>query len=381
MLDCQAPTWLIDNSICSIPTLVPDYRNILITGGAGFVGSNLAVSLKRDHENVRVTALDNLKRRGSELAITRLTEYGVVFCHGDIRNPEDLSQAGDFDLLIECSAEPSVHAGYGSSPAYLVDTNLTGTAHCLEQARKYAADIVFLSTSRVYPIQSLRNLPLTEHRGRLGITENCSGVGWSAMGVSEDFPLTGPRSLYGATKLASELLITEYTAMYGIRSVINRCGVLTGPWQMGKVDQGFMVLWAARHLYGGPLAYTGFGGMGLQVRDILHVSDLYSLLKLQLSKLPSLSGQIFNVGGGVEGSISLCELTDKCQHNSSRSLKIANDYETREADIPWYVTDTAAVCDATGWAPHYSVDATVEELFAWLTDYRHQLEPILGAQP
>ena len=98
---------------------MPDYRNILITGGAGFVGSSLAVSLKRDHENVRVTALDNLKRRGSELAIARLAEHGVVFCHGDIRNPEDLSQAGDFDLLIECSGGAVCSRGLRVKPRLL----------------------------------------------------------------------------------------------------------------------------------------------------------------------------------------------------------------------------------------------------------------------
>ena len=355
-----------------------DHRKILITGGAGFVGSNLAVSLKRDQENISVTALDNLKRRGSELAIARLAKHGITYCHGDIRNPEDLVQAGDFDLLIECSAEPSVHAGYHSSPAYLINTNLTGTAHCLERARTYSADVIFLSTSRVYPIQSLRDLPLEEGGKRLQIAENCSGVGWSGSGISEDFPLHGSRSLYGATKLASELLITEYTAMYGFRSVINRCGVLTGPWQMGKVDQGFMVLWAARHLYGGPLSYMGFGGSGHQVRDILHVADLYTLLKLQLSELSSLNGQIFNVGGGIEGSVSLRELTELCRHYGSCSLDIHSDPETQEADIPWYVTDATAVQNATGWTPKHSVNSTVEEIFAWLTDYRDQLEPILG---
>ncbi len=356
-----------------------NYQNILITGGAGFVGSNTAISFKRDLENIRVTVLDNLKRRGSELAMTRLADHGVEFCHGDIRNPEDISQAGAFDLLIECSAEPSVHAGYDSSPAYLVNTNLTGTTHCLEMARKNNADIVFLSTSRVYPIQPLRDLPLAEQNGRLEIGQDQSGTGWSPDGISEAFPLNGPRSLYGATKLASELLLTEYTQMYGIRSIINRCGVLTGPWQLGKVDQGFMVLWAARHLYGGSLAYLGFGGTGCQVRDILHVADLYRLLKLQLSQISSLSGQIFNVGGGRKISVSLNELTQICEQHSSSHLNIACKPETRDADIPWYITDTQAVSDATAWQPQHSIEATVEEIFAWLTDHRNQLEPILGS--
>ena len=101
--------------------------------------------------------------------------------------------------------------------------------------------------------------------------------------------------------------------MYGLRTVVNRCGVLAGPWQMGKVDQGFIVLWMARHLYGGALAYTGFGGEGLQVRDILHVDDLYDLLRCNCAQLDRHSGATYNVAGGIERSVSLRELTEWCQ--------------------------------------------------------------------
>jgi CDP-paratose 2-epimerase len=219
---------------------------ILVTGGAGFVGSNLALSLKRNNPGFRICAFDNLRRRGSELALMRLREGGVDFVHGDVRWPDDLADAGTFDLLIECSAEPSVHAGYAGSPAYVVQTNLTGTAHCLEAARRHRAGVIFLSTSRVYPIARLRGLPLERRGDRLDLAEDSSGVGWSYNGVATDFPLAGHRSMYGATKLASEMLVEEYRAMYGLRTIINRCGVISGPWQMGKVDQGFIVLWAAR---------------------------------------------------------------------------------------------------------------------------------------
>ena len=134
---------------------------ILVTGGAGFVGSNLASFFKRDRPDATVVAFDNLRRRGSELALSRLRAAGVEFRHGDVRNAEDLAEAGDFDLMIECSAEPSVHAGYGASPAYVINTNLTGTINCLEAVRRCGAALVFLSTSRVYPIAGLRALPLT----------------------------------------------------------------------------------------------------------------------------------------------------------------------------------------------------------------------------
>ena len=351
----------------------------LVTGGAGFVGSNLALLLKRDRPDLDVCAFDNLRRRGSELALARLAQAGVTFVHGDVRSASDLAEAGDFETLIECSAEPSVHAGYGGNPAYVLDTNLTGTIHCLEAARRCGADVIFLSTSRVYAIERLRDLPLERRGTRLDIPANASGTGWSTRGIAADFSITGFRSMYGATKLASELLIEEYRAMYGLRTIVNRCGVISGPWQMGKVDQGFFVLWAARHLYGGTLSYTGFGGEGLQVRDVLHVADLYELIRTQLAGITRFSGRVFNVGGGSDHSVSLAELTELCRARSGRTLAIRNDPQTAAADVPYYVSDNADVMAATGWTPTRTIEAVLDDVFTWLREHRPVLEPIFTA--
>jgi CDP-paratose 2-epimerase len=351
----------------------------LITGDAGFVGSSLAIALSRSLTDSQVCAFDNLRRRGSELALGRLAAAGVEFVHGDVRAPEDLAAAGRFDLLIDCSAEPSVHAGYGNDPSYVVHTNLTGTVHCLEAARRSGAGVIFLSSSRVYPIPGLRALPLERRAQRLDIPRDASGTGWSACGLTAEFPLTGFRSLYGATKLASELLIEEYRAMYGVRAVINRCGVIAGPWQMGKVDQGFIALWAARHEYGGSLTYTGFGGEGHQVRDVLHVDDLSDLIRIEISNLDRLSGAVFNAGGGVDGSLSLAELTTMCQVRSGTTLAIACDPQTRDADVPYYCSDNGAVTAATGWRPRRTLDMLLDDVFSWLRAERRLLEPILAA--
>ena len=107
-------------------------------------------------------------------------------------------------------------------------------------------------------------------------------------GVAEDFPLAGARTLYGSTKLAAELLIEEYRAAYGLRAVVNRCGVVAGPWQMGKVDQGVFTYWMLAHHFRRPLSYIGFGGSGKQVRDLLHVEDLIELLDEQAPRSASL---------------------------------------------------------------------------------------------
>jgi CDP-paratose 2-epimerase len=354
---------------------------ILITGGAGFVGSSVALTLTRDLPGVAVCAFDNLRRRGSELALKRLRDRGVEFVHGDVRCPADLANVGRFDLLIECSAEPSVRAGYAGSPAYVIQTNLDGTVHCLEAARQHRADVIFLSTSRVYPIARLRALPLERQGDRFDIPAGSSGPGWSFDGVTTEFPLSGPRTMYGATKLAAELLIEEYRAIYGLRTVINRCGVVAGPWQMGKVDQGFLVLWAARHLFGGPLKYTGFGGRGLQVRDVLHVADLCDLIRTEINGIGRYDGGLYNVGGGRARSVSLVELTRMCHERTGRNLSLAADAETSASDVPYYVTDNSRVTAEVGWEPRRGLDALLDDVFAWLRDHREGLEPILGVPP
>jgi len=353
---------------------------VLVTGGAGFVGSSIAKMLRRDHP-WEVVAFDNLKRRGSELAPLRLADSGVKFIHGDIRNWEDLEAVARADLIVDCCAEPSVSAGYdGGDPRYVVNTNLIGTFNCLESARRNQSAAIFLSTSRVYSIDALRSLPLVATSSHYELPDSLSGPGWSSRGISESFPTLGHRSLYGATKLASELLIEEYAAMYRIPAIVNRCGVITGPWQMGKVDQGFFVLWAARHLYGGNLSYNGFGGTGLQVRDVLHVSDLYVLIEHQIRNLESLGGRVFNVGGGIDSSISLCELSDLCTQRTGRRIGISSNPETNQVDVPYYVTDNSVVTAQTGWKPSYTIERSLDDVIAWLAEHRGELLPILGPQ-
>jgi CDP-paratose 2-epimerase len=348
---------------------------VLITGGAGFVGSSIALRLRRDHDWT-VIALDNLRRRGSELALPRLARGGVDFVHGDIRNPEDLDAIGAVDLIVECSAEPSVRAGYDGNAKYLVNTNLIGTFNCLEFARRNHAATIFISSSRVYSIAALRALPLVAGDTRYELPSDAHGPGWSSNGISEAFPTTGSRSLYGTTKLASELLVEEYGAMYGMPTVVNRCGVITGPWQMGKVDQGFFVMWAARHLYGGALAYSGFDGSGLQVRDLLHVDDLYMLIHHQIRNIETLAGRTFNAGGGAACNVSLRELTAMCERRMGRKIEFRSDSATRPDDIAYYVSDNALVTEQTSWSPSYSTENILDEVVNWLDEYRADLEPI-----
>jgi CDP-paratose 2-epimerase len=351
--------------------------SVLVTGGCGFVGSSLALRYKDEYPAARVVCLDNLRRRGAELNIPRLRERGVEFLHGDIRNPEDLDAVGDVELLIECSAEPSVLAGYGGSPAYVVNTNLVGTLNCLEFARIRKAGFLFLSTSRVYPMAACNALDYVDTPTRFELSHKQTLPGASSKGVSESFPLEGARSLYGTTKLASELVIQEYVDMYGLKAWINRCGVLAGPWQFGKVDQGVVVLWMAKHYWKQSLSYIGFGGMGKQVRDILHIDDLYDLIDAQLSDLNKHVGQVYNVGGSREISVSLRELTELCRTVTGNVIDIPPAAEDRPADIRIYLSDTTKVQAATGWRPTRSTETILLDIHDWMQRNETALQGIL----
>ncbi len=352
---------------------------ILITGGAGFVGSNLALQIKEKFPDYNVTVFDNLKRRGSEFQLHHLLAKGVVFNHGDIRIREDLlSLDKKFDLMIEASAEPSVHAGTDGSPDYLIQTNLLGTVNCLEFARKYCGGMIFLSTSRVYSIGDLVNIPLKTEGSRF-ILENTDDIlGISEKGISEEFNLLNYRSLYGATKLASELLIQEYAQTYGLNAVINRCGVIAGPGQWGKVDQGVFTLWVANHFFKKNLNYTGFGGQGLQVRDLLHPTDLFEAITCQWDKLSEQRGNVFNLGGGNSCSTSLLELTQICEKVTGNRIDISSKPETAANDIPWYVTDYSKFNQVYNWSPKKNVTNIVEDIYSWLKSNEAEVSKIFN---
>jgi CDP-paratose 2-epimerase len=348
---------------------------VLVTGGAGFIGANVAVGLAARHADWQLLAFDNLRRRGSELNLSRLKRAGVAFAHGDVRELDDLLQLGQIDAIVECSAEPSVMAGVDGSPDYVVQTNLTGAYNCLELARRAQAQVVFLSTSRVYPVERLESLRYVERDTRFELTDDQACAGASSKGVAESFPLEGARTIYGATKLAAELLVAEYEASYGIQTVVDRCGVVAGPWQMGKIDQGVFTYWMLAHHFGRPLAYIGFGGAGKQVRDLLHVEDLLDLLDEQLGDPGRWAGATVNVGGGSGCSLSLRETTDLCREITGRAVDVRASGEDRPGDIPIYISDCARLHAMTGWRPLRGPAEILADIHAWIVDH----ESALGA--
>ncbi len=345
---------------------------ILVTGGCGFIGSTLAIALREDgHE---VICFDNLSRRGSEIILERISGKGCAFIHGDARNPEDFSRLPkNMDLMLECSAEPSVMAAASSDSArFVIQNNLFGTVNCLEYARLASMPFMFMSTSRVYPYSAINALRFKQTDSRVVCEERAQGL--TANGITEDFSLKGPRSLYGATKLASELLAQEYAAQYDLPVLINRCGVVAGPWQMGKSDQGVLAFWMAAHLLGKNLKYIGFGGQGKQVRDVLHVNDFADLVRRQLALANSWRGNVYNVGGGLDCSLSLRETTALCATLTGRTVEMGSEPSSRPADVVWYVSDNARVSREFQWAPVSKPEKIMDDIRVWMLELG---EPIL----
>ncbi|MHC1776986.1 MAG: NAD-dependent epimerase/dehydratase family protein [Lentimicrobium sp.] len=338
--------------------------NILITGGCGFVGSNTAISLKT--EGHQITCLDNLLRRGSELILSRVLEHGCEFIHGDIRNYEDLNKLDqNYDIMIECSAEPSVLAGINGRDAYpLININLNGAINCFEYCRRTQTGIIFLSTSRIYPYDIISSFNYIEEETRFILNEN--EFNYSEEGIGVDFQLNGLRSLYGATKLAAEFILKEYSNNYNIPSIINRFGVIAGPWQLGKVDQGVFTFWMANHFFKKPLNYIGYGGKGKQVRDVIHINDAIDLLKIQIKALDRYKGEIFNVGGGSFSSLSLLETTKICEELTGNKLNINSIIDNRPADLIWFKMNNSKTEAEFSWKPQRSAIKILEDIFLWM---------------
>ncbi len=212
----------------------------------------------------------------------------MEFVAGDVRELPDLAEAGAFDALVECSAEPSVLAGVdGTSRLRGADepargVQLPGGWHGATTRRSCSSRPAACTRS---PLWSRSRTRRARRGSSWATSSRCPAR--RRQGISEAFPLSGARTIYGATKLAAELLIEEYGAAYGLSAVIDRCGVIAGPWQMGKVDQGVFTYWVLAHHFSRPLSYIGFEGSGKQVRDLLHVDDLLELIDVS-SPIPTL---------------------------------------------------------------------------------------------
>lgn len=351
---------------------------IVITGGSGFVGSNLAIKIKQKYPDYSIIVFDNLKRRGSELNLTDFKKNDIQFIHGDIRNTEDFEQLGPFDCMIEASAEPSVMSGLNSSPDYVINNNLIGSINCLNACIRHHANIIFLSTSRVYPISFIESADFIEEPTRFSFTDNQAKKGISSKGISEELSLDAARSFYGTTKLAAEYLIKEYEEFYGLKSAVTRFGVIAGPRQMGKTDQGVVTLWMAKHYWKKELSYIGYGGTGKQVRDILHIDDLVRLIDIQIHNIDVFCKKTFNAGGSLKSAASLLEMSQICEEITGNKIPITSVTENRPADLRIYVSDNSKIEGEKIWQPEKNVKDILSDVFTWIRNNEQSLKPLLS---
>lgn len=347
---------------------------IIITGGCGFVGFNLAVHLSEAGHVV--TVLDNLVRKGSETNVPRLRKAGVEFMHGDIRNPEDLAELPkNCELLLECSAQPSVVSGY-RNPVYDFRTNVEGVINCLELCRNLGMGMIFLSSSRVFPAAAINNLPRVERETRWDWDPDSqvSVPGFDPVhGIGSNFTMDGAtKTIYGASKAAADYFCQEYADAFGLPVIINRCGVIAGSGQFGVANQGWFTFWAISCLFERPLTYLGYKGK--QVRDIVFIDDLCRLIDVQLERLAMLGGKVWNVGGGRENSISLVEATELMERTFDKRMQVTISDETRKGDMVIYITDNRAVSRELGWQPNVSLAEGADRIARWLRDNRAVLE-------
>lgn len=327
--------------------------------------------------------MDNLARRGSEINLHRLRKHGVDFLHGDVRCREDFSGLpGQFDLICECSAQPSVLSGY-ANPLFDITNNALGLINVLEFARERGCALIFWSSSRVYSADKLNALPRRETSTRLAwdgappLPERIPGFD-PQHGVSEDFSVDGRQhSIYGLSKVMADIACQEYAEAFGVKTVINRFGVLSGEGQFGKTDQGWVVWWAAAFHFGLPLKYIGWGGK--QVRDIVFIDDVCRLVEMQMNQMDKIRGEVFNLGGGRAGSLSLLEATQMLREKTGKDVQLTVESEPRKADQVIFISDSRKAERVLGWRPRVMPSEGYDRILAWLHENENDLRALYAA--
>lgn len=341
-------------------------RHVLITGGAGFIGSNLAKRLLA--EGARVSVLDNLSRAGVEHNVERLRRFGgeLTFVEGDIRDRDRLnSLVRSSDEVYHLAAQVAVTSSI-VDPRHDFDNNLLGTLNVLEAARlsEHRPFVLFTSTNKVYG--DLAYLPLNETPARYTFRDR--------EGVNEQQPLDF-HSPYGCSKGAADQYVRDYARVYGIPAVVFRMSCIAGPQQFGNEDQG----WLAHFLYSvlGDRPITIYGD-GRQLRDILNVSDLVDAMNLARTHLKHTAGEIYNIGGGAKNAASLLEVLDLIAARTGKKPQLSFE-SPRVGDQRIFVTDYRKFTHATGWSPRYSLQDTVAHIKAWWEQNRALLEEVTPA--
>ncbi len=336
--------------------------SILITGGAGFVGTNLAHRYLSAGTPVRV--YDNFSRAGVEQNAQWLSDtHGrlVEIEEADVRDADHLRRSlRGVGQVFHLAAQVAVTTSL-TDPLEDFEINARGTLNLLEAVRRCAAppSLVFTSTNKVYG--DLSDIPLRV-RSRCYEPEDLSV---RRQGISEARPLDF-HSPYGCSKGAADQYVLDYARTYGIPAVVFRMSCIYGPHQFGTEDQGWVAHFLIRALEGKPITLYGDG---MQVRDILYVDDLVNAFVLAQDGMGMLSGQAFNIGGGAGNTVSLLNLLALIGETYGESPAVRFE-EWRPGDQRYYVSDTRTFQSATGWSAKIGVAGGIERLACWLRETR-----------
>ncbi len=329
---------------------------VLITGGAGFIGTNLAHRLLRSGRPVRI--YDNLSRPGAEHNLRWLrAAHGsrMQVEQGEVQSTARLREAlADIGTVFHLAAQVAVTTSL-ADPRDDFAVNAAGTLNLLELIRETGRRValVFTSTNKVYG--ALDDVPLVPFATRYHPTVDLSGI-------DETRPLSF-HSPYGCSKGTADQYVLDYARGYGVDATVFRMSCIYGPHQYGTEDQGWVAHFLIRAQQELPI--TIFGD-GRQVRDLLYVDDLIEAFLLAEDHLPEIAGEPFNIGGGPDNTISLCELVERISTLNSGPPEIAYG-PWRAGDQRWYVSDLRKFERATGWQPKINVEQGIRQLHQWIS--------------
>jgi len=342
-------------------------RNVLVTGGCGFIGSNLVSSLLQDGR--RVTVFDSLARKGSEHNLTWLQGLShpgqLNFVQGDVRDFDLLrAVAASTDTIYHLAAQVAVTTSV-EDPRTDYETNATGTINMLEAARLSGRrpTVVFTSTNKVYG--SIEDVPVVETETRYAFTDLPEGI-------PESRPLDF-HSPYGCSKGAADQYVRDYSRIYDLPTVVFRMSCIYGPRQFGNEDQGWVAHFLISALTGRPIAIYG---NGKQVRDVLYVDDLVRAFRLAAEQVDQTAGEVFNIGGGAANTMSVWhEFGGLLSELAGREIPVGYG-DWRPGDQPCYVSDIRKAKRVMGWEPQVRKDAGVRKLWDWVASNRELFEDV-----
>lgn len=329
---------------------------VLVTGGAGFIGSNIAVHCAK--KGAEVIAIDNLSRTGTEQNVEWFTkDYPqITFIKGDIRDSSVLETAFDgADLIYHMAAQVAVTTSL-DDPRTDFEVNALGTFNVLEAARAKApsAIIIYASTNKVYG--GMEHALLQELHGRWEYADERL----KNQGISESFPLDF-HSPYGCSKGAGDQYVRDYARMYGLRTLVFRQSCIYGPRQFGNEDQGWVMYFTRAALEGNPITIYGDGK---QIRDILHIDNLIAAYEAAIDRIDHTSGHVFNIGGSPKNTISLLELLGWLERTLKKKVHYSFS-DWRPGDQKVYVSNISALKSAVGWEPTIGKEKGLQSLLAW----------------